>query len=431
MRPLPSDIYTEKALLGCILLNEKCKPIVKNIITSSDFYSENNGLLYDTIIENESDIVVIQSALKKKGILDQVGGIDYMAQLIEHVATSAPAEQYAKSIKELSIRRSMIAASNELSIICSDPASDLKCIISNHKAKLRALESTQQEDYTNSQTLLQRVYKNIEERSQSDDHNVGILSGYIDIDMYMQGFEPKTLTYIAARPSIGKTALAINIAENMAKIPGENVLFFSLEMGSEQITRRRLAAESDVYLSRIRSGSIEGHQWEYLVKALDRLSSRKFNIVDHPRYKTIETLTSMAETMALENKLSIVFVDHIQLMRSLSKFNSRHLEISHISNELKSLAKRLNIPVVGLCQLNRNIENRKNGRPMLSDLKESGDLEQDCDNALGLYRETKKVAKLEVGGMKGRDVGTWKTELYYEPLTQKITDAPDQQSIYI
>lgn len=198
------------------------------------------------------------------------------------------------------------------------------------------------------------------------------------------------------------------------------MIFFSLEMSAEAITRRRLAAESGIFLSRIRAGHLEEYQWPMLISALNALSNRPLMVVDHPKYKIIENLTAMAESIAMDNQVSAVFVDHIQLMRSLQKFNTRHLEISFISNELKAIAKNLDIPVIALSQLNRGIELRKNQKPRLADMKESGDLEQDADVVIGLYRETKDSELLELAGLKGRDVGIWKGCLRFDRFTQKI-----------
>jgi replicative DNA helicase len=248
----------------------------------------------------------------------------------------------------------------------------------------------------------------------------------------MLGLEPSTVTGLIARPSMGKTALALNIAENVAAEDKEKrVLFFSLESNVMALMRRRVSAQSYVLLSRIRSGDINDMEWGKIINAMNHLGDNLF-IFDSPKFKRIEDLYAMAETMALESKLSLIVIDHIQKMTTSLKTYSRHNEISTISNKITSLAKDLKVPVLVLCQLNREAEKRvgKEKKPRLSDIRESGDIEQDFDNVIGLYRESKEAEYANVECLKGRDTGTWETVLKFNRFIQKFYDCDPRDAEY-
>ena len=429
MKELPHDILLEKAILGSMILNPDCKPPLIHLLTKKDFYLEAHKILFDTISETDSDMVLIAKALEKAGNLKLAGGISYLGELLDGVGTSAPAIHYANQLKEIATRRELIKAGIVLVDGCNSVTKPLNDTLHEHKQAILELETKQQEDYASIKKLLENVLKDIERRTEAGSSIVGVATGYDLLDENMQGFERGTQIIIAARPSVGKTALMLNIAENMAKA-GIMPLIFSLEMSGEAITRRRLACESNVFLSRIRSGQFEGRQLEMTIDSMSRLHDRKYILVDNPRYKVVENLIPMAESIALKEKISAIFIDHIQLMRSAKQTGSRHLEISFISDALKSLAKTLKVPVIILCQLNRAIEGRDNKRPTLRDLKESGDLEQNADSVIGLYREDNSSELLEVAGLKGRDTGTWKGELRYDRFVQRITPMPERTPTY-
>jgi replicative DNA helicase len=414
---VPFSQEAEASILGGLFLNPSGLPAVKSQLAPEDFYLTANMELYKAMLAVGSDVVMLADHLRLKGTLDLVGGVDGIGSIISGVATSAGMDRYVKIVKEASQKRHIInVCSDVIESIgqqsIDDTLSDLKVLIRSNVGD----DSTEKD----AGTLLSEVYTEIERRNADKDFECGIPTGISAIDEKLSGLEAKTLTYLIARPSVGKTALAIAMAENMAKLNRGKVLFFSLEMGDRQIMRRLLASESNVFLSRIRHGDIEDGQWDQLVKSADQLKAADLLILDSSKYKTIETLISKAEAVAIDSQISCVYVDHIQLMRSKQKFSSRHLEISFISDSLKSLAKDLDIPVVGLCQLNRGVEKRAVKRPELSDMKESGDLEQDADNVIGIYRETKESETMELGGLKGRDTGTWQCEVTFDRYTQRI-----------
>lgn len=422
LKVLPHNIEAEQALLGAMFVNENVKPRAKNALEPDNFYKEAHSHIFRALLEKKSDIVIVCQALSEEGLLEKVGGQEYVASLAEHCSTSAHIDHYIRIIKELCERRQII----ELCQICSEQAylqhAEPDEILSEMKKGIKTIQTDKKPDYRDNVELVGSVFKDIERRMNEGNKALGPLSGFKDLDNLIGGFEPKTLTYIIGRPSMGKTALGLNIADFMAKNYEGKIPFFSLEMGDEALTRRRLSAWSKVYLSRIRHGNIEDSQWPDLIGAANDLSQSNLIIIDSPKFKVINKLVSMAETLAMEFPLTALFVDHIQLMRCQKRPTSRHLEISHISNELKALSKDLNIPVIALCQLRRDVESRKDKRPQLQDMKESGDLEQDADIVLGIYRADQKEPETEIGLLKGRDIGTGKINLFFDRYIQKFSE---------
>jgi replicative DNA helicase len=413
---IPYSQEAEVSILGGLFLNPSGLAAVKTRLSPEDFYLTETAELYRAMLDVGMDVVVLTDHLRKTDKLELVGGVDGIGSIISGVSTSAGSDRHIQMVKESSKKRQIMR-------VCSDVvdlagSQDIEETLSILKDLVRSNHEKSTEK--DSRTLLTEVYSEIERRSNEKDFEVGIPTGFPSIDEKIGGLEAKTLTYIIARPSVGKTALAIAMAENMSKLNRGKVLFFSLEMGDRQIMRRMLASESNVFLSRIRHGNIQDGQWDALIQSGNELKDVDMMILDSSKYKNIETLVSKTESVAIDDKISCVFVDHVQLMRGKQKFGSRHLEISYISDLLKSLAKDLDIPVVGLCQLNRGVEKRTNKRPQLEDMKESGDLEQDADNVIGIYRENKESEVMELGGLKGRDVGTWQCEVTFDRYTQRI-----------
>jgi replicative DNA helicase len=418
----PHNIEAEQAILGAMFVNARVKPKAKNSLNSEDFYKEAHSHIFRVLLENKSDVIVVCQALSEQNLLERVGGQEYVGSLSECCSTSAHIEHYIHIVKELSERRQIIS-------LCQNSLEEAHRefvkpdeILSQMKSGIRNIQSEKRAGYRENVELVKAVFKDIERRKGEDNKALGPLSGFRDLDQLIGGFEPKSLTYIIGRPSMGKTSFGLNIADFMAENYSGKVPFFSLEMGDEALTRRRLSACSGIYLRRIRRGDFEDSQWPDLIKAADKLSLSNLIIIDSPKFKLIERLVSTAETLAMEFPLTALFIDHIQLMRCEKRPPSRHLEISHISNELKGLSKELNIPVIALCQLKRDIESRKDKRPQLYDMKESGDLEQDADIVIGVYRSDLKEPATEMGILKGRDLGTGKINLYFDRHIQKFSD---------
>jgi len=422
---MPHSTETEQALIGSLLINPDCRAEVSVCTPKEAFYSEAHSKIYETILEsNGGDALSVINLLSRKGVLDKVGGADYVASMAMNVWTSAGSHHYSEELTALHKQRLLITACNRVISNAKDGALPDETL-ANLRADLKDIDAQgDTAESPNYRDTLKAVMDDIEDRMENGNRNVGILTGYEAIDGILMGMEPKTLTYLIGRPSMGKTALALNIADNMASAGEGLALFFSLEMGSEALARRTLAAESKVFLSRIRAGDFETGQLNHLLNAVGRLYDRDIYVLDHPKWKTIEMMVAMAEKISGEKKVAAIFVDHIQLMRSSLRFNNRHLEVSHISNELKSMSKVLEVPVIALSQLSRKIEDRipPLNKPQLSDMKESGDLEQDADIVIAVHREDREAVEMHLAGLKGRDTGTWRGKLHFNRFTQKITD---------
>ena len=423
---MPHSVETEKVVIGSLLLNPDCRTEIFLQTPKAAFYSSAHSQIYDAIAEsNGGDVLSIINLLKRKGILEKVGGYEYVASLALNLSTSTGVKYHSGELTALHKQRLIIEACNRAESNSRGGAMPDETL-ATLRADLRQIESEGGSSESPShREILKAVIDDIEDRIQNKRRYVGVLTGYDVIDGNLMGLEPKTLAYLIGRPSMGKTALALNIADNIAALSEGLVLFFSLEMGSEAIERRMLSAESKVFLSRIRSGDLEKGQLKHIINAANNLYDRQICVMDHPKWKTIEMMRMAAERAASDSDLAVIFVDHIQLMRSNKKFNNRHLEVSYISNELKSMAKALNVPVIALSQLNRKVEERAIQKPILSDMKESGDLEQDADTVLAIYRETKESEIMEIGCLKGRDTGTWVGKVHFDRFTQKIRNLVD------
>lgn len=431
IRVPPKDVDMEVALLGALLINEDIKPAVRQLINADDFYLEAHQHLYDALQTVQSDLPTVINWLRGKGLLEKSGGPDYCAQIISETSTSAGWKHYCQIIKEFSRRRRIIGECYASAEKAFDETIDINETLDEHKASIRELQADERPDYTPVNTIISNIFHDIERRKESGNRMVGVGTGFYDIDERTGGLEPGTSTYLIARPSIGKTAIALNIAEHVASEDVGAVLFFAHEAGEVPLMRRRLSSHSNIYLSRLRSGDISNHQWGELISASNTLVSRPLIIFDRSKFTYIENLASMCETMAMEKKIALIVIDHLQLMYSKKRTQNRHLEISYISSRLKDLFKELKAPGLVLCQLNREVEKAKNKRPILSSIRESGDVEQNADQVWGLYREDKDATIAELECLKGRDTGTWKTWLSFDRFIQRFTQGskPDDLDI--
>lgn len=426
----PQNLDAEEAILGAMFINPKIKPAIEHLISESDFSREANQHIFTSLLNTESDIIAVKEDLIKRRVFEKAGGPDYIESLIETVATSAGYKFHCKQIKDASIRRQVIHLALKTAQDAHDPTKEVWDTLDEHKSSLRGCLVARTPDFIPNRILVDTIFKDIEQRKKNGNQFVGVRTGFKNLDSNLYGLEEKTTTYLIARPSIGKTALAINIADNVAMEYSGKVLFFSLESGDIPLTRRRLSAHSGVYLTRLRTGNIDESRWSDLIEAANVLSNNNLIILDNSKYKNVEALCSIAETLALEYPVSLVIIDHIQRMNTKKKLQNRHLELSYISERLTSLTKDLNIPSFILCQLSRQIEQRKDQRPKLSDMKESGDLEQNADCVLSMFREEKESEYAEIECLKGRDIGTFKTWLKFDRWIQKFYDCEDQDDPY-
>jgi replicative DNA helicase len=423
-RTLPHSTDSEQAIICACILNPTIVPKVQAVIGSEDFYIESHGLLFDAIcaLGERTELTSVAQWLEDHGTLDQAGGHAKLMDLAEFASTSAGWLYHAGVLKDKATRRDIIKA-------CARAADEAygtevpEVILSGLKERLRNLNTDTDKPYRTNEELVNAVWADIERRAECGNQYVGVRTGFRGIDEKVFGLEPKTTIYLIARPSIGKTALALNIGENV----GGRVLFFSLESNAEAITRRRMAAKSKVFLWRIRTAHLEDAQLEHLFNAANELSQSRVIVLEKAAFKIIENLTAQAESIAMDGPISLIVVDHIQRMRSRKKFQNRHLELSWISEELSTLAKNLNVPVLILCQLSREAEKRgpRDKYPKLSDMKESGDLEANADQVWGLWRQDKESQDARLECLKGRDTGTWVAWLRFDRLIQQFFDASE------
>jgi len=425
----PHSLEAEQALIAACIVNPEIIPAVIHRLQPEDFYKIAHEHITRAMVhlKKNADLVLIYQHMVDKGVAEEAGGKKYLMTLVNASASSAGWAYYATIIKEKAQRRRIMAlASVAMGQTQDDAQYALEEILSFLKTGIRDIQQESLPDHRSQADILQAVYKDIEKRSENHNYFVGIETGLRAIDKKLSGLEPKTTIYIAARPSMGKTSLALNIATNVALAhPEEQVLYFNLESNAESLIRRQLAFMSGIFLTRIRRGQIADNEWDCLTQAFINLSAGSaLSILDNSKFRLIENIVSYAETIAMDHKISLIVVDHIQKMTTRKRFNNRHLEISHVSNALQDLAKDLAVPILVLCQLNREAEGRSNSRPTLRDLKESGDLEQNADIVWGLWREDKLAEITEVNQLKGRDTGTYQITLKFDPKTQRFTDPP-------
>lgn len=419
----PHNLEAEQAVLSAMFINPGIRPKAKKDLTRNDFYREAHSIIFDALTESDGDLLVIQQALKEKNLLEKVGGDQYLINVSNCASTSVGIDHHVRIVKKLSALRGIINLCQISTEGAFQEYSEPEEILSGLKSGIKnMLSSNGGPEYLSPNDLIRQTVKDIEKMQETGKKELGPLSGFADLDRIIGGFEPKSLTYIIGRPSMGKTALGLNMADYMVENYPGKILFFSLEMGDRALTRRRMSCKSGVFLSRIRHGDISDSQWPLILDAANKLSNDKLIIIDHTKYKIVENIVSLSETLAMESDITAIFVDHIQLMRSSQRSQSRHLEISYISNKLKDIAKDLDVPIFVLCQLRREIEGRSDKHPKLSDMKESGDLEQDAEYVIAIYRQDIKEPETDIGILKGRDTGTGKLKLMFDRFIQKFTD---------
>ena len=429
LKSAPNNPEREQSVLGAMFLNPKIKPMVAGLITQDDFYREAHQNIFNALLNSGSDLVEIVGYLEKKGQLKAAGGSEYVADVFGSVATSAGVKHHCEELKKLSLRRKLIAQCMTTAEACYLHSEDVEDSLEAHKGALREMQQDRSLDYTPTIDLVKSVYAEIEGRAKQKQPS-GIKTGFDNLDSRIYGLEPGTVTIIMARPSTGKTALALNIACNVAKHSPGRVLYYNLESSGAALTRRMLACESGVPLSCIRSGQLSDWEWDAITSAANEIASSTMTILEKARYKDIFLLHSMSETMALNGAISLIVIDHFTKLFTSQKTHSSHHQYSIISNKITTIAKELKVPVVLLCQMNREFEKRPGtSRPRLSDLRETGSLEEDADNVLSIFRETKESDVAEIELLKGRDVGTFKTWLSFDRFCQRFNDCAEPSVI--
>ena len=416
----PHDIEAEQAIIGSMLTDRDAVISAIEVLKPDDFYREDNKTIYEAILNlyNRSepiDIITVRAELESMGKIDNVGGLEYLAELPEKVPTTANAMKYIKIVEEKSSLRKLIRTANEIIELGYNPTEEVDNIMEGAEKKIfNIMQDKDQKGYSPLKDVLVESFTKLEELYNRKQHITGVPSGFTDLDYRTAGFHGSELILIAARPAMGKTAFALNIATNAALKANVPVAVFSLEMSKEQLVNRILCSESMVDSNKVRTGKLEEDDWTKLAGAIGPLSEAEMYIDDTPGINIME-IRAKCRKLKIEKNIGLVVIDYLQLIQGTGKRGaSREQEISEISRSLKILAKELDVPVIALSQLSRAAEQRPDHRPMLSDLRESGAIEQDADIVMFLYRddyynedsEKKNIAEVIIAKHRGGSTGT-------------------------
>ncbi|MFH1080164.1 MAG: replicative DNA helicase [Pseudomonadota bacterium] len=419
----PQNLDAEQSILGGILLDNQALHSVLEILEHRDFYSESHRKIFAAIVDlserNEpSDLITLSNILKDKKQLDQVGGMAYLASLVDNVPSAANVAHYAKIVKEKAILRRLIGTATEILTKSYDTGADVDDVLDEAEhAIFEISENKIRPAFYPIKSIIKDSFKTIEKLYERKELITGVPTGFEKIDDLTSGLQKSDLIIIAGRPSMGKTAFALNIAQHAATEGGIPVAIFSLEMSKEQLALRMLSSAAKVDSQRLRKGFLGETDWPKLTTAAGRLSEALIFIDDTPAITVLE-MKAKSRRLKAESGLDLIILDYLQLMRGGAYKDSREQEISEISRSLKALAKELNVPVIALSQLNRKVEDRTNRRPHMADLRESGAIEQDADVIAFIYRDEvynksednpeKGLAEIIIGKQRNGPTGTAK-----------------------
>src|SRR5262250_3128453 len=391
-RTLPHNLEAERSVLGAILLHNDAFNLAAEVIDSGDFFRDAHRRIFDRMVKLSErsgaiDLVTLKDELSRSGELDDVGGPAYIAALVDGVPRSMNVEHYARIIKEKSTLRNLILSANKILATAYDGAEEADVILDQAEHAIFAIADDKVRDgFVSMRDLAHSSLETIEKLSARKELVTGVPTGFTDLDEMTSGLQSGDLVIVAARPSMGKTSLVLNIAQHVGTRTDMTVGFFSLEMSKEQLFLRMLTGEARIDAHRLRGGFLGERDWGRLSQAIGTLSEAKIFIDDAPGIGVLE-MRAKCRRLAAEHGLNLVIIDYIQLMQGRGRFENRTLEIAAISRSLKGLAKELNVPIVVLSQLSRAPESRSDHRPQLSDLRESGALEQDADVVAFIYRD--------------------------------------------
>ena len=417
----PHDIEAEQAIIGSMLTDKDAVISAIEVLKEEDFYREDNRAIYSAILNlynraEPIDIITVKAELEAMGKFEQVGGLEYLAELPEKVPTTANAQKYIKIVEEKSTLRNLIKTANEIIELGYDPTEEVEDIMENAEKKIfNIMQDKNQKGYSPLKDVLVESFNKLEELYNRKQHITGVPTGFTELDYKTAGLHDSELILIAARPAMGKSAFVLNIATNAAIKAKTPVVIFSLEMSKEQMVNRILCSEAMVDSNKVRTGKLEEDDWVKLAGAIGPLSEADIYIDDTPGISITE-IRAKCRKLKLEKNIGLVIIDYLQLVQGSNnrKNGSREQEISEISRSLKILAKEIGVPVIALSQLSRAVEQRPDHRPMLSDLRESGAIEQDADIVMFLYRddyynkdsEKKDIAEVIIAKHRGGSTGT-------------------------
>ena len=435
-RVLPHSLEAEQSVIGSMLMDREAIITASEIVTADDFYQHQYGVMYESMVElfNEGkpvDLVTLQNRLKEKDVPPEVSSLEFVRDIITTVPTSANVKYYATIVKEKAVLRRLIRVNEEIANDCYLGRDPLETILADTEKKIfDLLQSRSSGDFVPIRQVALNVLENIEKASKTKETVTGVPTGFIDLDYKTSGFQPSDFILIAARPSMGKTAFVLNVVDHVAVKKGIPCMVFSLEMSKEQLVNRMLSMESNVDSQKLRTGTLTDSDWDAVVEGIGIIGNSKLIIDDTPGI-SISELRSKCRKMKLEYGLSIVIIDYLQLMSGSRKGgnDNRQQEISDISRSLKALARELHAPVIALSQLSRACETRTDHRPMLSDLRESGAIEQDADVVMFLYRddyynkdtEHPNEAEVIIAKQRNGPIGT--VNLIWKPEYTKFVNA--------
>ncbi len=420
-RVLPHSIEAEQAVVGSMLMDRDAILTSSEIVAGEDFYQSAYGVVFDTIVEiyNEGkpvDLITLQERLKEKDVPAEISSLEFVRDLVTAVPTSANVKYYAEIVAEKSMLRRLIKLNEEISNMCYLGKEPMEAVLEiTEKKVFELVQKRNTGDFVPIKDVVLNALEKIELASKTSGSVTGIPTGFLDLDYKMAGLQPSDLILVAARPSMGKTAFVLNIAQHVAFKVKKSVAIFSLEMSKEQLVNRLFSLEAQVDSQSLRTGNLKDEDWEKLIESAGIIGRSKLIIDDTPGI-SISELRSKCRKFKLEQGLDLIIIDYLQLMtgRVGGRSESRQQEISDISRSLKGLARELNVPVIALSQLSRAVEQRPEHRPMLSDLRESGAIEQDADVVMFIYRddyynkdtELKNVAEIIIAKQRNGSIGT-------------------------
>lgn len=429
----PHSIEAEQSVIGAMLMDKEAIVVVSEMLHGDEFYARQHGVLFDAMVElyNEGkpvDLITLQNRLREKDVPPEISSLEFVKDLLNVVPTSANVKHYAAIVAEKALLRKLIRTNEEIANACYLGKDKVETILENTEKRIFDLvQSRNSGDYVPIRQVVINALERIEASAKTKGNVTGLSTGFLDLDYKTAGMQPSDFILVAARPSMGKTAFVLNIAEHMAFKEDKCVAIFSLEMSKEQLVNRLFSLESRVDAQQLRTGDLKDSDWEKLIESANVIGRSKLIIDDTPSI-SISEMRSKCRKFKLEHGLDIVIIDYLQLMSGSGRSDSRQQEISDISRSLKAMARELNVPVIALSQLSRAVEQRPDHRPMLSDLRESGAIEQDADVVMFIYRddyynkdsENKNIAEIIIAKQRNGPIGT--VNLVWLPMYTKFAN---------
>ena len=418
-RIMPNSLEAEQSVIGSMIMDKDAIVTVMEMLSQEDFYHQQYGLLFQAMVElynagQPVDLVTLQNKLRSMNVPSEVSSLEFIRDLLTAIPTSANVKYYAQIVKDKAVLRRLIKITEEIENQCYADTGELEDILADTERNVFGLlQNRSGGDYVPIKEIVLNALEKIEQASKTQGNVTGIPTGFVDLDYKMSGLQPSDFILVAARPSMGKTAFVLNIAQYVAFHEDMATAVFSLEMSKEQLVNRLFSLESRVDAQVLRSGNLADTDWEKLIEGAGVIGNSHLIIDDTPGI-SISELRSKCRKFKLEHDLKLIIIDYLQLMSGNGRSESRQQEISEISRSLKGLARELNVPVIALSQLSRAVEQRPDHRPMLSDLRESGAIEQDADVVMFIYRDDyynkdtdlKNIAEIIIAKQRNGPIGT-------------------------